>query len=100
MISFNLVTPVTYWVLIGLWGYILYFFFRQRQDIGRAGHAISILLSFLAVDAFRSLFESVFFVPGNRRALDFCRMRFSGFLANRSWSSSRNSLICWPLVLS
>lgn len=80
MISFNLVTPVTYWVLIGLWGYILYFFFRQRQDIGRAGHAISILLSVLAVDAFRSLFESVYFGAWQSARAGFLPDEIFGFL--------------------
>jgi len=80
MISFTLVTPVTYWVLIGLWGYILYFFFRQRQDIGRAGHAISILLSVLAVDAFRSLFESVYFGAWQSARAGFLPYEIFGFL--------------------
>ncbi len=61
MSFFELVTPLTYWVLIGFWGYVLYFVYRQKDIFGKAHRAISTLLLVLAVDAFRSLFESIYF---------------------------------------
>lgn len=61
MVSFDLLTPAIYWTLIGLWGYILYFFFRQRHELGKVSYAVSILLLVLTVDAFRSLTESAYF---------------------------------------
>ncbi|MBT5497895.1 MAG: PAS domain-containing protein [Alphaproteobacteria bacterium] len=61
MISFSLLTPAIYWILVGIWGYILYFIFRQRHELGNVSYAASILLLVLGVDAFRSLFESAFF---------------------------------------
>lgn len=61
MNSFSVITPAVYWILIGFWGYILFFFFRQRRELGKTSYAVSLLLLVLSVDAFRSLFENAYF---------------------------------------
>ncbi len=61
MTFFNLLTPVTYWVLIILWSFILLFYIKRLRDKSLKGQLISILLLILAIDAFRTLFESVYF---------------------------------------
>ncbi|SHO53779.1 PAS domain-containing protein [Desulfopila aestuarii] len=57
---FRLITPITYWVLISLWSFILCFYVQKMwnsktKDLFRA------LVIILAIDAFRTLFESVYF---------------------------------------
>jgi len=58
---FTLLTPVTYWVLIILWSFILFFYIKRLRDESLKGQLISVLLLILAIDAFRTLFESVYF---------------------------------------
>lgn len=58
---FTLLTPVTYWVLIILWSFILLFYIKRLRDESLKGQLISVLLLILAIDAFRTLFESVYF---------------------------------------
>jgi len=61
MIFFTLLTPITYWILIILWSFILLFYIKRLRDESLKGHLISVLLLILAIDAFRTLFESVYF---------------------------------------
>ncbi len=58
---FSILTPVTYWILIVLWALILAFYYKHRKSSGDIGKAFAVLLLVLAIDAFRSLFESAFF---------------------------------------
>jgi len=58
---FVLLTPVTYWILIVLWTFILVFYIKKLRVKSLKGHLISVLLVILAIDAFRTLFESVYF---------------------------------------
>ena len=57
---FKLLTPVTYWILILMWGFILGFYIWKLQGI-KARHLYFTLISILAIDAFRTLFESFYF---------------------------------------
>jgi len=58
---FTFLTPVTYWILILIWSFILIFYIKRLMSDHIKGQLISILLMILAVDAFRTLFESVYF---------------------------------------
>ena len=58
---FTLLTPVTYWILIALWSFILAFYIKRLRNESLKGQLISVLLVILAIDAFRTLFESVYF---------------------------------------
>jgi PAS domain S-box-containing protein len=55
------ITIVTYAVLTGLWGTILAIYLRQRAETRRGDPLVALLLSVLALDAFKSVVESVYF---------------------------------------
>ena len=58
---FSFLTPGIYWLLIVMWFFIL-FFYVKRLKTGRVkGQLLNVLLIILAIDAFRTLFESVYF---------------------------------------
>jgi len=57
---FQLLTPVTYWILILLWSFILYFYINKMWN-SRTKHLFFPLILILAIDAFRTLFESIYF---------------------------------------
>ncbi|MBF0622436.1 MAG: PAS domain S-box protein [Magnetococcales bacterium] len=61
MTLFTLLTPITYWLLILLWSYIILFYIREHRKWGQSGQAMRILLSILMVDAGRTFFESAYF---------------------------------------
>ncbi|MFA5904685.1 MAG: GAF domain-containing protein [Desulfobacula sp.] len=58
---FNLLTPVTYWVLIAMWSFILYFYLRRVRTDWHQNSLMLILFIILTIDAFRTLFESFYF---------------------------------------
>lgn len=58
---FQLLTPVIYWLLIVMWLYILVFYLRRIWKKKMAGDLIIVLLVILAIEAFRNLFESIYF---------------------------------------
>ena len=58
---FNLLTPVSYWLLIILWSTIIFIFFSNLKGAGQYSPALKILLIVLTIDAFRTLFESTYF---------------------------------------
>ncbi len=58
---FIYLTPITYWILIILWVFILGFYLKRLRSKDVQGRLISILLIILAIDAFRTLFESFYF---------------------------------------
>ncbi|MDM8536662.1 PAS domain S-box protein [Desulfobacterales bacterium HSG17] len=58
---FVLLTPITYWILIILWTFILLFYIKKLRVKSLKGQLISVLLVILAIDAFRTLFESIYF---------------------------------------
>ncbi|WP_158498779.1 ATP-binding protein [Magnetospira sp. QH-2] len=58
---FRYLTPITYWLLVGIWTAILLFYFLHRRQLSELSGPLAILFLVLAVDAFRTLFESSFF---------------------------------------
>jgi PAS domain S-box-containing protein len=57
---FRLITPISYWVLILLWLFILIFYVRKMWG-KKSEKLFSTLIVILAIDAFRTLFESIYF---------------------------------------
>lgn len=57
---FRLITPITYWILIVLWSFILYFYVKKMWD-SKTKQLFQVLVIILAIDAFRTLFESFYF---------------------------------------
>jgi len=54
-----LIVPAIYWILIGLWSFILYFYIKKMRHQTRS--LLLTLLVILAIDAFRTLIESIYF---------------------------------------
>lgn len=61
MTTFHVITAATYWLLIVMWTFILVFYIVRirRQRLSNA--LFMTLIIVLAIDAFRTLFESVYF---------------------------------------
>ena len=57
---FRILTPATYWILIILWSFILQFYIRRMWG-NKLEKLFTTLMIILAIDAFRSLFESIYF---------------------------------------
>lgn len=58
---FDLITPISYWVLTILWLVILLVYTLNFRVFKMAGKAVAVLLFVLIIDAFRTVFESVYF---------------------------------------
>ncbi|MDF3128271.1 PAS domain S-box protein [Kiritimatiellaeota bacterium B1221] len=58
---FQVLTPLTYWLLVSMWGYILWFLIKQLQKTDYKKHSLSVLIFILIIDALRTLFESLYF---------------------------------------
>ena len=58
---FQTLTPVTYGLLILMWLYILAFYIKRLRQKKIVGDLTITLLIILAIEAFRTLFESVYF---------------------------------------
>ncbi len=58
---FTLFTPLTYWVLIAMWSFILVFYLKKLTSPLVKNRLLFLLLIILAIDAFRTLFESIYF---------------------------------------
>ncbi len=58
---FNYLTPAVYWLLSVLWCAILFFCVRRLWGQSLRGSLVSLLLVVLGIDAFRTVFESVYF---------------------------------------
>lgn len=57
---FNLLTPIIYWCIAIIWAVIFIFYIYKIKNL-RSFKLLKLLLVILALDAFRSLFESVYF---------------------------------------
>jgi len=57
---FELITPMSYWVLVILWAIILGLYLRARRR-SVSTSAVAVLLLVLAIDALRTLIESTYF---------------------------------------
>ncbi|MBT4888508.1 MAG: PAS domain S-box protein [Rhodospirillales bacterium] len=58
---FQLITPISYWVLTVLWLVILGLYLVRLRHIKSIDGTVAVLLTILAVDAFRTVFESAYF---------------------------------------
>lgn len=58
---FKIVTPFIYWTLILIWFYIFVFYLRKFLSQKDSDKFLKLLLIILAIDAFRTLFESLYF---------------------------------------
>lgn len=58
---FDLITPISYWILTILWLAILVLYLGNLRQLKITGGAVAVLLTILAIDAFRTVFESVYF---------------------------------------
>jgi PAS domain S-box-containing protein len=58
---FALIPPVAYWVIVVLWTVILVVLVRKLRAAPRRHQAVALLVVVLALDAFRTLLESVYF---------------------------------------
>lgn len=60
-IMFDILTPLSYWVLLFLWAGILVFYVRRLVDLGNQSRMLIVLFFVLAVDAFCTIFETIYF---------------------------------------
>lgn len=58
---FNLLTTFSYWILVVLWSFILIFYLRRIIKRIVENKLADILIIILAIDAFRTIFESTYF---------------------------------------
>ena len=58
---FTTITPGIYWLLVVLWAFIFLFYLNKLIRTKNIDQLIKLLLIILAIDAFRTLFESTFF---------------------------------------
>jgi PAS domain S-box-containing protein len=61
MNTFTYLTPITYWILIVLWSFVLVFYITKLRSTFVKDRLIFVLIIILAIDAFRTLFESLYF---------------------------------------
>ncbi len=61
MNMFRILTPITYWILIAIWSYILFFLLRRLSFKRVESNLINMLIIILAIDAFRTVVESIYF---------------------------------------
>ncbi len=58
---FELITPISYWILTVLWLVILVLYLGKLRQSMAVGGTVAVLLTILAIDAFRTVFESAYF---------------------------------------
>ncbi|MBF0368530.1 MAG: PAS domain S-box protein [Magnetococcales bacterium] len=58
---FQIFTPISYWILVFLWSLILVLYLAHLKNRRAHGAVIATLLTVLAIDAFRTFFESLYF---------------------------------------
>ena len=61
MNAFQILTPVIYWLSVGLWTYILGFLLRRLRRKYFESSLLNVLIIILAINALRTLFESIYF---------------------------------------
>ena len=77
---FTFSTPLTYWLLIAMWFFIFLFYIKRLRAEMAKGQLISVLLIILAIDAFRTLFESAYFGAWYTSLADFLPKEVYKFL--------------------
>lgn len=58
---FKHITPITYWFLAIIWLYIFIFYIKKIKSNSKDDKLLGLLLIVLSIDAFRTLFESLYF---------------------------------------
>jgi PAS domain S-box-containing protein len=58
---FRFTTPVIYWLLVIIWTFIFVFYIKKVKKLNPYNKLLKLLLFVLAIDAFRTLFESLYF---------------------------------------
>jgi PAS domain S-box-containing protein len=58
---FELLTPISYWVITAIWLVIIVLYLGKLKPSFSIGGTVTTLLIILSIDAFRTLFESVYF---------------------------------------
>ncbi|WP_298286280.1 PAS domain-containing protein [uncultured Lutibacter sp.] len=58
---FNYATPIIYGLSVLLWAYIFIFCSKKIKVVNKSDKLLKVILIILAIDAFRSFFESVYF---------------------------------------
>ena len=58
---FKYLTPIIYWLLVIIWLYIFIFYLKKLNRKEKDDKLLKLLLLILAIDAFRTLFESMYF---------------------------------------
>lgn len=76
---YQILTPFTYLILVFLWGFIL-FFYVKRMVSRRMRSMFNVLIVILAIDAFRTLFESLYFGVWYTSLSGFIPGKFGEFL--------------------
>lgn len=61
MYFFKLFTPIFYWIVVALWLFIVTFYANRLHKKRVGNRLITTLLIILFIDAFRSLFENIYF---------------------------------------
>lgn len=80
MSFFTYLTPITYWILIVLWTYILFFYISRLRGDLRGDKLLFVLFVILSIDAFRTLFESCYFGAWYSALAGFLPMEVHAFL--------------------
>lgn len=81
MDTFKIITPIIYWLLILVWAYILIFYIRKLSAQKTSDKFFRLLLIILAIDAFRTLFESAYFGAWYTSLSDIIPISVYNFLA-------------------
>ena len=58
---FEFITPISYLILTALWLVILGLYLGKLKQVKAVDRTIAVLLTILAIDAFRTVFESIYF---------------------------------------
>jgi signal transduction histidine kinase len=58
---FRYITPIIYFLIVATWLYILIFYFRKFKRRQKEDKLFNLLLVILAIDAFRTIFEGIYF---------------------------------------
>ena len=96
---FTYFTPVSYWILIFLWSFIFIFYLRRIVRKTLESKLFITLLSILAIDAFRTVIESLYFGAWYTSLVGFLPKLSMIFWFVRNLSSYRKSLMSRRLSL-
>lgn len=79
---FNYATPVVYWFLIISWAAVFIFYAIKIKELKDYGKLFKLLMVILAIDAFRSFFESLYFGAWYTSYVGIIPISIFNFLAN------------------